>query len=193
MVEGLSETVLEQLHSYEQLLASRAVQLGVVAESDRERLWERHVVDSLRALACLRAEDQEVADLGSGGGLPGIPVAIARPTIQMTLVEARQRRVAFLEWAVETLSLTNVNVLASRIEDVSRTFDACLARALADPVGSWRLAEPLLRPGGRLVYFAGRALAADRLPADGVRATPCGDPGADFPSPGGLVIMEAIR
>ena len=193
MVENLSKGIAEQLHAYEQALSHRGVELGVVAESDRDRLWERHIMDSLRALACLRAGDVEVADLGSGGGLPGIPVAIARPTIQMTLVEARQRRVAFLEWIVETLSLPNVKVLASRIEDVSRTFAACLARALADPAGSWRLAEPLLRPGGRLVYFAGRGLAADRLPADGVRVTPCGGSDTDFPSPGGLVIMEAIR
>ena len=169
--------------------------MGVVGEGDRGRLWERHVADSLRALACLRKRDRLVADLGSGGGLPGIPVAIARPDVRVTLIEARQRRVAFLEWIAESLSLPNVEIVASRIEDVSGTFDACLARALAGPAESWRLAAPLLGPAGRLIYFAGESLEGDALPGgpEGVRATPCGDPDADFPSPGGLVIMEAIR
>jgi 16S rRNA (guanine527-N7)-methyltransferase len=150
-----------QLDRYGELLQLRAVPLGFIADSDRDRLMDRHVLDSLRAVPCLRPSDLRLADLGSGAGLPGIPVAIALPDRTMTLVEPMQRRAAFLELAVRELGLRNTEVVVSRAERAAITVDVCLIRALAGPEMAWRLARPLLRPGGRLLFFAGASWSGD--------------------------------
>ncbi|MFM8999499.1 MAG: 16S rRNA (guanine(527)-N(7))-methyltransferase RsmG [Actinomycetota bacterium] len=99
--------------------------------------------------------------MGSGAGLPGIPVAIACPDLSVRLVEVRPKRVAFLELVVERLGLGNVEVTQGRSEDARGPFDLCFARAYAAPEESWRQAEPLLAPGGHLVYFAGERTAVE--------------------------------
>jgi 16S rRNA (guanine527-N7)-methyltransferase len=147
---------VDTLRAFERLLVERGVPAGFVSQGDAGRIWDRHILDSVRALDCLTAQDRTVADLGSGAGLPGIPLAIARPNVSMILVERHQRRVAFLEAAVLDLGLTNVHVIPGAIEDVELRVDVCTARALADPVRAWQLAAPCLGEQGRLVYFAGR-------------------------------------
>ncbi len=136
------------------LLSSRAVGLGLVAEGDRDRLVERHVEDSLRAGPLLDREGQ-VVDIGSGAGLPGIPLAIVRPDLQLVLVEPKGRAVAFLELAVDALGLVNVQISHARIEDVELQADAATARAFAPLDRTWAAACRVLKPGGRLIYFAG--------------------------------------
>jgi 16S rRNA (guanine527-N7)-methyltransferase len=156
-LEGLGRHQIDLLETYERLLADRGVGLGVIAEGDRERLWDRHIMDSLRGAPCISA-GATVADLGAGAGLPGIPIAIARPDLTIHLIEARSRRVAFLELAVERLSLSNARVVGVRIEDAAIRVDGCLARALADPERAWRLASGVLSSeGGFLLYWAGRS------------------------------------
>jgi len=108
---------------------------------------------------CFGPMDQQVADLGSGGGLPGIPLAIALPATRFLLVEARGRRGAFLEVVVERLSLANVEVIVARADQVHRVVDVVTTRALAPVLQTWRLAEPLLNARGRVLYFAGRGWA----------------------------------
>jgi 16S rRNA (guanine527-N7)-methyltransferase len=130
--------------------------MGLIAARDRERIRQRHIEDSLRALTCIRGEDRQIVDLGSGAGLPGIPLAIALPDRSFVLIEARRRRAAFLELAVEETGLHNVRVQMGQAEDVSGRANLCLARAFAPAPNAWRVARRLLLPGGRLVYFAGR-------------------------------------
>jgi 16S rRNA (guanine527-N7)-methyltransferase len=157
------------LQAFAALLEERGVRLGLVGEGDREHLWERHVADSFRAVATLRPGDRDAYDLGSGGGLPGIVVAIARPSLRVTLVETQRRRVGWLELVIEELGLENAVARQARIEDLSDPVDVCFARALAPIERAWELARPLLRPGGRLVYFAGRSFdpaATEGLAAD---------------------------
>ncbi len=151
----LSSSQVASLALFETLLLEHAVPGGMVAEADAGRVRARHLLDSLRAAAAVSGSDRDAYDLGSGAGLPGIVVAIARPALSVALVETRARRVAFLELAVERLALDNASVLRSRIEDLRDTVDLCFARALAPLPRAWALAEPLLRPSGRLVYFAG--------------------------------------
>jgi 16S rRNA (guanine(527)-N(7))-methyltransferase RsmG len=151
----LSRGQMKALARFEELLRSRGVDLGLIAAGDRERIQERHIEDSLRALACIGAGDQQVVDMGSGAGLPGIPLAIVLPSIEFVLAEARRRRGAFLEMVVADLELENVTVEVRRVEDLDLRVDLCVARAFAPLEASWRAAERLLRPGGRLVYFAG--------------------------------------
>lgn len=152
----LSADAAGKLLGLEGLLRERAVPAGMIAARDADRLRERHILDCLRAAAVVDPEDRIGVDLGSGAGLPGLVIAIATPGLRMTLVEIRSRRVAFCELAVERLGLPNVRVLRERIEHVREKADVCFARALAPLPEAWRLAEPVLRPGGRLVYFAGR-------------------------------------
>jgi 16S rRNA (guanine527-N7)-methyltransferase len=171
---------------FERLLAERAVPMGLVAESDVGRIRIRHVLDSLRAVAVL-AGAGDAYDLGSGAGLPGIVVAIARPALQVRLVDSRRKRVAFLELAVAELDLPNAEVIGVRAEALVDPVDACFARAFAPADRSWEVAEPLLRPTGRLVYFAGRGEGAQdlggRLPVVEVLSAPL------LESAGPLVIM----
>lgn len=143
-----------RLETFTELLREVAVPRGFVAPSDASRLWERHVADSLRAVPHL-AGRKTVADLGSGAGLPGIPVAIVLTGTRVILVEPLRRRAAFLELAIERLGLANAAVAVSRAEELRERVDACVARALAPLERAWTLARPLLRPGGRLVHFAG--------------------------------------
>lgn len=152
----LSEDAAGRLVRFEALLAERAVPAGMIAASDAGRLRERHVLDCLRAATVVEPADRTALDLGSGAGLPGLVVAIALPDLAVTLVESRRRRAAFCELVAERLGLPNVAVLLARIEEVHEQADVCFARALARLPVVWRLAEPLLRAGGRLVYFAGR-------------------------------------
>jgi 16S rRNA (guanine527-N7)-methyltransferase len=191
VLQGLDSAQLGRLRSFSDLLAGRGADFGAISRTDRDRVWERHILDSLRALACLLPEDESLADVGSGGGLPGIPVAIARPGLAVTLVEPRSGRVAFLELAVQELGLPNVQVRDARADEVAERFSVCTARALAKPTETWRLASPLLAEGGRLIYFAGRSFDESELAplTDlGVRANICQ---SDlFPASGSLVIMQ---
>lgn len=158
---------VEALLSFELLLIDRAIPLGLVATGDRSTLRERHILDSLRGVLALEPSDADALDLGSGAGLPGIVVAIARPSLRVGLVEVRRRRVAFLELAVETLRLSNVAVLPISAGRLDQVVDVCFARALAGLSKTWEIARHLLRPEGRLVYFGGEGFReADQMPPD---------------------------
>jgi len=192
LLTGLDAGRVDQLERYAGLLIDRGAPLGFIAKGDAHRVMERHVLDSLRALPRIRPSDRRLADLGSGAGLPGIPVAIAAPDRTITLIESRQRRAAFLEWVVAQLRIENVHVLRSRADDVLDTFDACMARAFADAATTWRVARRLLAPAGRLLYFAGASWPAGAAPlqALGVSIEECDAP---RPGPSGpVVIMREV-
>ena len=148
---------------YEDLLTRRAVPFGAIARSDTTRIRERHILDCLRA-APLVHEVDVACDLGSGAGLPGIVVAVAEPGVRVLLVESRAKRAAFLEFAVLELGLSNADVVVGRAEDLRREVDACFARAFAPLPRAWSVARGILRPGGRLVYFAGAELLDPVVP-----------------------------
>src|SRR5256885_16799918 len=89
MVDALPGPSRARLEAFHDLLASRAVALGMISTADGPRLWERHILDSVRGLACVPGGAATIVDIGSGAGLPGIPVAIARPDLSVYLVEPR--------------------------------------------------------------------------------------------------------
>jgi 16S rRNA (guanine527-N7)-methyltransferase len=127
---------------------------------DRDELLDRHVVESL-ALEKL-IDGEAVADIGSGGGLPGIPLAIVLPKVRFTLIESRRKRASFLRHAAATLALANVEVAHSRAEAIPpRQFSTVLARAVAPPGELLEIASPLVAPGGRLVLLTGADKARD--------------------------------
>jgi len=184
----LDEEQVRMLAAFEALLASRGASLGLIARGDAPRIRERHVLDSLRAAAQVEPDDRIAVDLGSGGGLPGIPVAIARPGLRVILAERRRNRVAFLELAATELGLSNAEVAAGPVASLDVRADVAFARAFADAAGSWVAAEPLLGGSGRLVYFAGGGGSGSGLaPVPGVRTRVVAPPVA---SAGPLVIMS---
>ncbi|HXJ67094.1 MAG TPA: 16S rRNA (guanine(527)-N(7))-methyltransferase RsmG [Actinomycetota bacterium] len=153
----LPATAGAQLTAYADLLRKRAVPFGMLGPHEADRIVPRHVVDSLRAVAPLASVGPRSAvDLGSGAGLPGIPLAVALPDVAFTLAEPRGKRAAFLELVVERLELSNVSVHADPAETLPPArFDAAVARAFASPQATWKAAARLLRPGGALILFAG--------------------------------------
>ena len=140
---------------YVDLLASIGVERGLIGPREAPRLWDRHVLNCAVVVprVPMRAS---VADVGSGAGLPGLVWAIARPDLEVTLIEPLLRRTVFLEEAVATLGLERVTVLRSRAEDVVEQFDVVTARAVAplEKLAAWCL--PLVRPGGVLLALKGR-------------------------------------
>lgn len=164
----LSDPQWEALDRYRDLLVAGAIPRGMIAAADADRLWARHIRDGLRGNPWI-APATQVADLGSGAGIPGLPLAIARPQASFVLMETRRARAAFLEAAVDDLGLRNVEVFLGRIESwASRRFDVAVARALAPPRGSWASASTILAPQGRLVYWAGAGFDEADLEGIGV-------------------------
>jgi 16S rRNA (guanine527-N7)-methyltransferase len=155
-VETLPAPEQAKIRAYEDLLRTRAAELGLIGSGESRRIRDRHILDSMRGLSCLGIGKGQVVDMGSGGGLPGIPLAIADPTRPITLVDRRRKATAFLELVVEELSLANVRVVFGQLEALQDEADVCLARALAPPEAAWALAARLLGPRGHLVYWAGR-------------------------------------
>ena len=156
------------LERYEEFLVDRAAPMGMVAPSDVPRLRERHILDSLRAVPLLPPTTASMCDLGSGAGLPGIPLAIALPDVQITLVEVRHNRAAFLETVIGALGLDRVTVHARRLETFRSSVDVCLARAFAPAPKAWAAADRLLGAGGMLVYWAGATFDPNADPLPGV-------------------------
>jgi 16S rRNA (guanine527-N7)-methyltransferase len=192
MVEGVNDEQLGRLGAYEALLRSRAIPLGLVSATDEHRLMERHIADSLRGAACLEPNARRVLDLGSGAGLPGIPIAVVEPDRAVVLVERKARAVAFLELVVEELGLANVRVIPGPIESLeAEEADVCLARALAPLKRAWGMAASILAPTGYLVYWAGSRWSEprpDELPSVGWQI--CARPWFSWQGP--VVIMKRL-
>ncbi|HEU4908705.1 MAG TPA: 16S rRNA (guanine(527)-N(7))-methyltransferase RsmG [Propionibacteriaceae bacterium] len=152
------------INRYVDILQSTAVAWGLLGPREADRLWDRHILNSA-ALSGLLAPDSAVADVGSGAGLPGIPLAILRPDLRMTLIEPLLRRATFLTQTVEELGMTDhVTVVRSRAEDHQQSYDVVVARAVAplDRLIGW--CNPLLAPGGLILALKG-ATAGDEIVA----------------------------
>jgi 16S rRNA (guanine527-N7)-methyltransferase len=146
------------LVAFGELLGGVAVARGFIAPRDGERVLERHVLDGVRGAELIEGASV-VGDVGSGAGVPGVALAIVAPDVRFELVEPRQARVAFLESVVERLGLRNVGVVHGRVEGVAEAaWDLGLARAFAPIDRAWEVIRPALRPGGRLVFWAGRGV-----------------------------------
>ena len=139
---------------YVDLLTSAGVERGLIGPREVPRIWDRHVLNCAVVVPRVPV-GATVADVGSGAGLPGLVWAIARPDLDVTLIEPLLRRTTFLEEAVEALGLDRVTVLRARAEEVRETFDVVTARAVAplEKLATWCL--PLVRPGGVLLALKG--------------------------------------
>ncbi|WP_420841965.1 16S rRNA (guanine(527)-N(7))-methyltransferase RsmG [Haloactinopolyspora alba] len=154
---------LPTARAYVEWLAGAGIERGLLGPREIPRLWDRHVLNSV-AISVLVEPGATVADVGSGAGLPGVPLAVLRPDLHVTLVEPLLRRSEFLAEVVTDLGIRDrVSVLRTRAEEVRPDggFDVVTARAVApmDKLARWTL--PLLRPGGRLLALKGRSVAEE--------------------------------
>jgi 16S rRNA (guanine527-N7)-methyltransferase len=154
--------------SFAKMLTEHGVERGLIGPREVDRLWDRHLLNSA-VIAELLPQGSRVVDVGSGAGLPGIPLAIARPDLELTLLEPMARRVAWLTEVVETLGLS-VTVVRGRAEEATvreqlSGSDVVTARAVAplERLAKWCL--PLLRPGGQLLALKGES-AEEELQRD---------------------------
>lgn len=155
-----------RLIAYLALLAKWNRTYNLTAVRDPAEMVARHLLDSLAVLPWLHGDT--LADLGSGAGLPGIPLAIARPGMQVALVESNGKKARFLREAVRSLPLPNVTVEPVRVQDATGRFDTITTRAFAS------LAD-MLAWGGHLLADGGRWLALKgRLDPDETAAVPAG-------------------
>ena len=162
----LADTAVERLLDYVDLPARWNRTYNLSAVRDPAEMVTRHLLDSLAVLP--HVHGATLADLGSGAGLPGIPLAIARPGLQVTLVDSNGKKARFLRAAVRELGLSDVAVVEARVEDAPGRFDCITARAFAT------LAE-MLAWGGHLLAPDGIWLALKgRFPQDEIDALPAG-------------------
>jgi len=148
---------LELARSYTRSLAANGETLGLIGPRELPQLWTRHILNSVLLAPLLRGR---VGDVGSGAGLPGIVLAIARPDVHLTLIEPMERRTAWLEDEAERLGLDNVDVLRARAEDVPGSgrllpLDQVTARAVSALRTLIPLTAPLVRSGGELLLMKG--------------------------------------
>ena len=164
---GLSGANIDRLELFLQEMTRWNRVHNLTAIEDQKDSVVLHLIDSIAVLPImdqfLGNKTALIADLGSGGGLPAIPIAILRPEWRLTLIEAVRKKTAFLQHARGKLELKNTEILSERVETVAKRrpgeFDAVISRAFTSLANFLELSQPLLRPGG--LVFAMKAKRAD--------------------------------
>jgi 16S rRNA (guanine527-N7)-methyltransferase len=169
---------LDQAVRFTELLATEGVLRGLIGPREAPRLWDRHVLNSAVLQEAI-PESASICDIGTGAGLPGLVVAIARPDLRVTLVEPLLRRTTFLEEVVAELDLDHVRVVRGRAEDLrgTDTFDVVTSRAVAplERLLGWSM--PLVSPTGALLAMKGRTIHDEvAAAADFLERWQCGAP-----------------
>jgi 16S rRNA (guanine527-N7)-methyltransferase len=189
---------IDRAARYAELLASDGVARGLIGPREGDRLWDRHLLNCA-AIGELIGDGARVVDAGSGAGLPGVPLALARPDLRVTLVEPMERRVDFLREVADELEL-DVAIVRGRVEeDAVREavgavdVVACRAVAALDKLAAWCL--PVVRPGGLLLAIKGEQAEQEverhrrgmrSLGAGTVRVVRCG---GDYLNPPTTVVV----
>ncbi len=150
------EENLEKLKAYEALLKQHGEEKGLLGPRDIQIIWERHILNSL-PLVELISPNSTLADIGSGAGLPGIPISICRPDLKITLIEPMARRAEFLKFVIKNLEIKNTEVFHGRAEALfkKQKFDFVTARAVAPLKKLVKIALPLLKSEGYLLALKG--------------------------------------
>lgn len=158
----LAGSTIETLREFAHDLGERGEELGLIGPLEAPRLWTRHLLNSA-LLAPLLPEQATLADIGTGGGMPGLVLAIVRPDVRVRMIEPMERRCAWLTEQVERLGLRNAEVLRGRAEEYHGAFevDVVTARAVTALRKLIPIAVPLLKNGGQTLFLKGMSVDAE--------------------------------
>lgn len=161
VASGLFGEQLEAARAFTANLVAQGEERGLIGPLELPRIWTRHILNCAIVAPLLRPGT--VGDVGSGAGLPGLVLAIARSDVRFVLIEPMERRVAWLNEQVNELGMTNVTILRDRAEDVrlSEPLDQVTARAVSAFRKLIPLTAPLLRDGGELILMKGAGAGAE--------------------------------
>jgi len=197
--EPLGDALTARFARYLELLLDTNERAGLTAIEDPALIVERHFAESVALLSLMREHEwtapaietgPRLADIGSGGGFPGVPMRLVAPAIRLTLVESHGRRAAFLDELAATLELDGVEVVRARAEEAGRDpahrerYDIVTARAVAPLPVLVEYALPLLRPGGVLVTPKGSGVAEELAQASAALDALRAEAAAPLPLPG---------
>lgn len=146
-----------EIERFAEFLGTAGIERGLIGPREGEKIWERHIFNSLPVISLI-PQGSTVIDIGSGAGLPGIPIALARPDLKVTLIEPLQRRVDFLTEAVEGLEIA---VLRGRAQDFKMKADYVTARAVAPLEKLKSMGWHLVKKGGSLLAIKGESAAVE--------------------------------
>jgi 16S rRNA (guanine527-N7)-methyltransferase len=155
----LSDKQIEQLDKYYEMLIDKNKVMNLTAITEFDEVLVKHFVDSLSICTVLPKDISSVCDLGTGAGFPGIPMAIAYPSLQFTLIDSLNKRIKFLDEVVSELGLTNVTLVHARAEEAGRNklyreqFDLVVSRAVANIATLSEYCLPLVKVGGYFISF----------------------------------------
>ncbi len=163
------ETLLEEyfqekgaeISRYAQMLATLGIERGLIGPKEGDRIWDRHIANCI-PVTTLIPQGATVVDIGSGAGLPGIVIALARPDTHVTLVEPLQRRVDFLNEVVLELDLsTQITVIRGKAETTRGSFDVVTSRAVAPLPKLLPMVRHLIKSGGALLAIKGESAQSE--------------------------------
>ena len=152
----------DQIQRYAQLLTGAGIERGLIGPKEGDRIWERHIANCI-PITTIIPQGVRVVDIGSGAGLPGVVIALARPDLKVTLVEPLQRRVDFLNEVVAELAL-DIEVIRGRAERVKKQFEVVTARAVAPLEKLMEISWHMIPKTGSLMAMKGES-AADEIQA----------------------------
>ena len=162
LIERYFPERLDEIAAYANFLTTAGIERGLIGPREGERIWERHIFNCLPVTQLL-PQGASLFDIGSGAGLPGIVIALARPDLSVTLIEPLERRVAFLTEAVAGLNLeiNKIEVIRGRAQDVKKSADFVTARAVAPLEKLKKMSWHMVKTGGSLLAMKGESASTE--------------------------------
>jgi 16S rRNA (guanine527-N7)-methyltransferase len=154
----------DAIRAYAEFLTTAGIERGLIGPREGERIWERHIFNCLPVTQLL-PQGASLFDIGSGAGLPGIVIALARPDLKVTLIEPLERRVEFLNEAVAAIAAAGVEieVIRGRAQDVKKSADFVTARAVAPMEKLKKMSWHMVKTGGSLLAMKGESAANEMV------------------------------
>ena len=154
----------DAIRAYAEFLITAGIERGLIGPREGERIWERHIFNCLPVTQLL-PQGASLFDIGSGAGLPGIVIALARPDLKVTLIEPLERRVEFLNEAVAAIAAggVEIEVIRGRAQDVKKSADFVTARAVAPMEKLKKMSWHMVKTGGSLLAMKGESAASEMV------------------------------
>jgi 16S rRNA (guanine527-N7)-methyltransferase len=157
LIERYFPSSKEAILAYAEFLTTAGIERGLIGPREGERIWERHIFNCLPVTQLL-PQGASLFDIGSGAGLPGIVIALARPDLKVTLIEPLERRVEFLK---EATAGSSIEVIRGRAQDIKKSDDFVTARAVAPLEKLKKMSWHMVKTGGFLLAMKGESASAE--------------------------------